>query len=70
VNITFSISKYIDKVVYDVVPMEASHLLLGRPWKYDRKVTHDGLTNKYSLLFKGYKLFLTSLEWFVRIKLR
>ena len=35
VNIAFSIGKYVDEVVYDVVPMEASHLLLGRPWQYD-----------------------------------
>jgi len=32
VNIAFSIGKYVDEVVCDVVPMEASHLLLGRPW--------------------------------------
>jgi len=62
VNIAFSIGKYVDEVVCDVVPMEASHLLLGRPWQYDRKVTHDGLTNKYSFLFKGQKVSLTLLS--------
>jgi len=31
VNIAFSIGKYVNEVVCDVVPMEASHLLLGRP---------------------------------------
>ena len=34
----------------DVVPMQAGHLLLGRPWKFDRKVQHDGFTNKYSFV--------------------
>jgi len=62
VNIAFSISKYVDEVVCDAVPMDASHLLLGRPWQYDRKVTHDGLTNKYSFLFKGQKVSLIPLS--------
>jgi hypothetical protein len=31
VLISFSIEKYKDKVLCDVVPMHASHLLLGRP---------------------------------------
>lgn len=33
----FSIaSKYKDKVWYVVVTMDACHLLLGKPWQYDR----------------------------------
>ena len=32
----------------DVVPMHAGHLLLGRPWQFDRKVIHDGFRNRYS----------------------
>ena len=31
VLITFSIGKYKDEVLCDVVPMEATHILLGRP---------------------------------------
>ncbi|RDX81501.1 hypothetical protein CR513_37826, partial [Mucuna pruriens] len=26
--------------------MKATHILLGRPYKYDRKVTHDRATNR------------------------
>ena len=33
----------------DIVPMFAAHMLLGRPWQYDRKLNHDGFKNKYSL---------------------
>jgi len=62
VNIAFSISIYVDEVVCDMIPMEASHLLLGRTWQYDRKVTRDGLTNRYSFLFKGQKVSLTPLS--------
>jgi hypothetical protein len=28
--------------------MSASHLLLGRPWRYDRRALHDGYKNTYS----------------------
>jgi hypothetical protein len=31
VLIVFSIDKYCDKMLYDVVSIQASHLLLGRP---------------------------------------
>ena len=47
VLVAFSIGKYEDEVLCDVVPMQAGHLLLGRPWQFDRKVQHDGFTNKY-----------------------
>jgi len=33
----------------DVVLIHASHLLLGRPWQFDRKAKYDGFKNKYSL---------------------
>lgn len=29
--------------------MDTCHLLLGRPWQYDRRVSHDGFKNTYSL---------------------
>jgi len=47
--ITFSIGKYKDEVLCDAVLMYASHLLLGRPWQFDKKAKHDGFKNKYSL---------------------
>jgi len=46
VFISFSIGKYKDDVLRDVVLMEATYILLGRSWQYDRKTLHDGLTNK------------------------
>ena len=44
-EVEFHIGKYQDKVVCDIMPMDVCHILLGRPWQYDRKVTHDGKTN-------------------------
>ncbi|GJR44815.1 putative reverse transcriptase domain-containing protein [Tanacetum coccineum] len=40
------------------VPMDACHLLLGRPWEYDCDITHNGRTNTYSFLFGGVKITL------------
>jgi len=36
--------------------MKATHILLGRPWQYDKQVLHNGLTNKMSFNFQeqGY----------------
>ena len=61
VLIHFSIGKYKDEVLCDVVPMEATHVLLVRPWQYDRKVFHDGFTKKLSFDFHGHKVTLKSL---------
>ncbi|GKA15666.1 putative nucleotidyltransferase, ribonuclease H, partial [Tanacetum coccineum] len=49
---------YKDNVWCDVVPMDACHLLLGRPWEYDHDITHNGRTNTYSFLFGGVKITL------------
>nr|KYP76514.1 hypothetical protein KK1_020759 [Cajanus cajan] len=46
VKVKFSIGDYKDKVLCDVIPMEACHILLGRPWQFDKHTIHDGLTNK------------------------
>jgi len=62
VLIHFSIGKYKDEVLCDVLPMEATHVLLGRPWQYDRKVFHNGFTNKLSFDFHGHKVILKSLS--------
>ncbi|XP_073525851.1 uncharacterized protein [Phyllobates terribilis] len=53
VNVAFKIGSYQDTMLCDVVPMNACHLLLGRPWQFDRKVTHDGYTNKHMFKYHG-----------------
>jgi len=32
----------------DVIPMDACHVLLSRPWLFDRRVMHDKRLNTYS----------------------
>ncbi|KAL5798299.1 hypothetical protein ACOSQ2_003119 [Xanthoceras sorbifolium] len=61
VLVSFSIGKYKDKVVCDVVPMNAGHILLGRPWQFDRHVTHDGYTNRYSFVLHKRPITLAPL---------
>ncbi|OMO93879.1 reverse transcriptase [Corchorus capsularis] len=38
------------KRMFCVLPMQACHVLLGRPWQYDNKVHHDGETSRYSFV--------------------
>jgi len=41
--LSLSIGKtYKDEIWCDIVPMDACHVLLGRPWLFDRRVMHDG----------------------------
>jgi len=40
------------------VPMEETHILLGRPWQFDRKVFYDGHANTYDFSFQGKKFTL------------
>ncbi|XP_060968516.1 uncharacterized protein LOC133036065 [Cannabis sativa] len=61
VLVSFRIGKYEDEVLCDVVPMQAGHLLLGRPWQFDRRVQHDGFTNKYSFTFRQRAITLAPL---------
>ncbi|XP_074302910.1 uncharacterized protein LOC141637245 [Silene latifolia] len=47
--VPFSIGNvYKDEILYDVVPMDACHLLLGRPWEFDKNSIHQGRSNTYS----------------------
>ena len=61
VLVSFSIWKYEDEVLCDVVLMQARHLLLGRPWKFDRRVKQDGFTNKYSFVHNQRTITLVTL---------
>src|SRR4051812_9636175 len=58
VRVNFEIGPYKDSIDFDVVPMTVCHLLLGRPWLYDRHVQHNGRANTYHLEFKGKKVNL------------
>jgi len=60
--VVFQIGTYKDVVLCDIIPMDVCHILLGRPWKYDRKVVHDGRKNTYSLEKDGRRHTMSPLK--------
>ncbi len=60
-KVTFEIGPYKDTISCDIVPMEACHLLLGRPWQYDRGTIHEGHKNEYTFNYEGRRLTLKPL---------
>ena len=48
--VSFSIGRYKDEVLCDVVPMHAGHILLGKSWQFDRKAIHDKFKNRHSFV--------------------
>jgi hypothetical protein len=61
-KVEFKIGGYKDEILCDVMHMDVFHVLLGRPWKYDRNVIHDGRKNTYTLEKNGCKYMLFPIE--------
>jgi hypothetical protein len=51
--VEFKIGGYKDEILCDFIPMDVCQLLLGRPWKYERNMIHDGGKNTYTLEKNG-----------------
>ena len=60
--ISFLVGTYCGEVLCDVRPMDACHILLGRPCLFDNHVMHDGLVNTNALKFKGRNIISTLLR--------
>ena len=58
VRVEFQNGPYKNTIECDVVPMIVCHLLLGRPWQYDRNVQHNGRANTYHLNWHGRDITL------------
>ncbi|KAK1665420.1 hypothetical protein QYE76_053579 [Lolium multiflorum] len=58
VTVNFKIGPYEDTVECDAVPMIVCHMLLGRPWQFDKKAIHDGYSNAYTFKVKDKKFEL------------
>ena len=67
--VEFKIGGYNDKILCDVIPMDVCHLLLGRPWQYDRNVIHDGRKNTYTLEKNGRTHMLSIKDKEVKIEI-
>ena len=54
--VSFSIGKnYHNDLWFDAIPTNVCHVLLRRPWLFDRKVIHNGYLNTYSFTKDGKK---------------
>ena len=42
--------------------MDVCHLLLRRPWQYDKHVIYDGFKNTYAFNMDGHKIVLAPLK--------
>ena len=51
--IAYSIGNFKDEVRYDILPVAAYHILLGRPWQFANIAIHHGKSNPYSFEVKG-----------------
>jgi hypothetical protein len=61
-KVEFQIGTYKDEMLCDIIPVDVCHILLGRPWHYDRKAIHGGRRNTYSLEKDGRKHVLFPLK--------
>uniref|UniRef100_A0A2N9GX40 Reverse transcriptase n=1 Tax=Fagus sylvatica TaxID=28930 RepID=A0A2N9GX40_FAGSY len=62
-HVPISIGKiYKDEVVCDIVDMDASHVLLGRPWQYDVDITYKGMDNIYLFTWESHKIAMVPLK--------
>jgi len=60
-HIEFSIGFYKSSADFDIVPMQACHLLLGTPWININNVVHKKIENRYSFNYNGRKITLKSM---------
>ena len=61
--VTFFFGKDFEESVWcEVLPLKASHILLGRPWLFDRRVQYDNYANTYTLMHNGRKKILRPMK--------
>jgi len=60
--ISFFIGCYHDTADFDVVPMQACSILLGRLWEFDNDALHHSRTNTYTFIHKNKNITLLHLS--------
>ena len=61
VRVLISIGEYRNTVLCDVTPIDTTHVLLGRPWQYNRQVIYDGYRNTYTIQKNRWVFMLLSM---------
>ena len=54
-EVDFQIATYKYNILCDVMPMDIFHILLGRPWQFDKSTVHDGRRNCYIFQENGIR---------------
>nr|KAJ0186734.1 hypothetical protein LSAT_V11C900500100 [Lactuca sativa] len=62
VRVGLAMGSYEDEILCEVIPMDACHILLGRPWQFDRDMMHRGMSNEYGLRHNGKKIMLSPMS--------
>nr|KAJ0213309.1 hypothetical protein LSAT_V11C400209740 [Lactuca sativa] len=62
VRVGLTMGSYKDEILCDVIPMDAFHILLGRPWQFDKDVLHKWRSNEYKLKHNGNKIVLSPMS--------
>ena len=60
-RIEFFIGTYKDSAEFDIIPMQACHLLFGQPWNDINNVLHNTVANKCSFKYNGRKITLIAM---------
>lgn len=58
---SFCIGSYFDKILLQCCQIDATHLLLGRPWKFDHRTHHDCFLDTYMFNVNGKHIILLPL---------
>ena len=61
-RVPFSIGKYKDEVMCDIVDIDACHMLFGRPWQFDLNTVHNGKNNIYTFYRDNIKFVFTPMK--------
>lgn len=59
--VEFSIGGYQDIIFCNILPMDACHLLFGRPWQYERDAVYHGKKNLYTFKKDGVTFNIQSI---------
>ncbi|XP_042026306.1 uncharacterized protein LOC121773497 [Salvia splendens] len=60
-KVSLKIGEVEEEILCGIIPMTACHVLLGRPWEFDRRAYKNGFTNEYFYMLNGVKVRLKPL---------
>ena len=52
-EVYLQLGNYKEIIICDVMPMDVCHILVGRPWKYEKNSIHEGKRNIYKFQKDG-----------------